>query len=1848
MFHYLRLSLSRLILFSFLLLSLGVWAQDKNEEALSKTANELFASKEYKKAKDVYSQLISLYPKNENYNYRFGACLLFVDKDKEFPIKFLEYAVTQPNVDVEAFYYMGKGYHYNLRFDDAIPYYQKYLAKVSVKEKNPLPAKDEIRYCNNGKELLTDIKEPSILSKFKVNESDFYVSIKLKPMGGRVLNGPKELQSSYDKKQGYTPIMYVNTKTDVVYFSSYGKDGSTGLDIYQARVKSDGNLDKAVKLSSQINTTLDESFPFMNEDETVFYFASTGHNSMGGYDIFKSDYNLDAETFSSPVNLDYSINTPDNDFMYATVTKEGYAFFVSDRNSAKGKVTVFKIDAEINAVQSVILKGVFSSKSTKSCKITVTDVDRNEQVGTYSTNKTTGDYTMRLHQGGNYSFLVEPYGGQIAYKGNVKLPANSDSDLNQEIEIVADNETERLIIRNLFGDQPLAKTEDTSLEDAPKEVDDPLVVTHNVDIDTEISSTKKEIQEYIGENKKNANLSYTIANQKRELAQQDLAMAEQLEQTISLNDESDENKKKQEELNRLMQDAYRHTNEAEAAFSLGTHLDDLVADAEQKLNKYEQYRVKIAAAEEFDDAEKMQEVYQYFEEDDDLFEEQKIAEFLATEINKEEQKANSYIAKAEKVGERQVTLSTDISKAKVRKNSTKNPDEKEEIQLEINDIEAELAPLESEKERLYTQAESHSAVAKKLTDQLSALNAYQEQGLENNQIIAEVSPEQKKALIASITATSLEIEALVENSSTEMKIDGPTGVFGSDETASSNNISGRNETSNGNVAENSSNESSSTEIITGGTPDDISQENTSSSTEKPKKDKTPSNSKYFAYTDEYEEPVDDVALIEGESIPLVITSSTGKREYTPEELAKEQVNLKPSAYQGAFKLDINEAQTISNRNEKAKKLQYLNYNLIVNIEKEIAVLTYAKSKNTSDDYALLLDDKIEKLESQAKQKRNFLALNSQIIKQLETQEQQAVEEGEKIAEKQKEEQTAENVKQDDLKTEVLNQQSAESGNQSENLASEVNYETPTERVNSSENKTVTESNDASKSANSENINVSENEETFGNTESSTEGNGINESKSTENVTSPTSKHTDVVIKKAAQTPGAALITQIEAEKAEQEAAVSTEKAELSNLQTQLNGTKKKKQRRQIQKQVDKQVSLLKLEEEKLKLTNQKKAAIASTLDVVTKDPLATRPSVEKYVEAQSQRNAYKTAEGKMDDLEDKLSTTRKRKKKRAIQSEMDALDSEVEFKRMQYEMAIEIAKEVEEVEVLALKSVTPYGSEIMVVLPQSTLELTAEEKKQVENSTMYKEYQAEVSYFNKSLNNASVMYQSASLKEKAVKELDAQIDSLNRVVVNLPKEEQSEVLSQIEEIQAERTRLVREAEVFYAQAKSTTNEAYYQMNEANAKLLTDGNATEREKVIAMVQGKFTEPIPINEQEDILDMADTPAAGSTNINVIPKKLSRDIFVTSNKAYYSKSNPIPVDVQLPEGVVLKVQVGAFRNKISSDVFKGFAPIVAEKTGSGLTRYTAGLFRDFESANKAKASIRAKGYSDAFVVAYLNGKRITIADARRLLGGEITASEVASGVGSKSSNPTVQAQPTTDVVISNVTVLETKSSNASGSNVKVASVAARGDLYFTVQVGVYNQSVKPSSVFKITPLNSDQISGGLVRYSSGIYASVSQAVSARNRIVKMGISDAFVTAYYNGNRITVAEAKRIASQNGGEIVKSNISSTPTNTSSSTVSNQPVIGDDAPIGTTATKPKRKNVPVGNYYVEIGPYNEAIPIGEARVILSLGSLGVIVVKKSGTTIYKIGNFTDVQEANALRDDLISKGLTAPEVKKSE
>lgn len=437
-------------------LALNCFGQE-GDKALRNQADALFDKGEYAKAYPMYSQLVSLAPQDYELNYRFGACAIYGGDDKSKAIGYLKFAVQGPATSNLAWYFLGRANQLDYRFDEAITAYRHFRGTADKKLLARFPVDAMEQQCRNGKFLLSNLKDIQVLNKVEVEAADFFRFYDLDDIGGKIVVTPPELLTSFDRKSEGLFLTYLPAAGGAIYFSSYGKDGKTGKDIYRSELLPTGGYGTPVKLAGYVNTPQDEDFAVLAPDGKTFYFCSKGHNSMGGYDVFKSSYDSGMDVFGAPENMDFAVNTPADELLYIVGPDGKQACFASDRDSKQGMVNVYRVGTTQTPINITFFKGTYASAfdaSDRKAHIVVEDGLTREKVADVTTDMN-GNYLLALPRSGNYQFLVEGGPSGLAHLQNVQVPPTNDPKVyRQEIEMV-DQGGEKVVIKSYF-DEPLA------------------------------------------------------------------------------------------------------------------------------------------------------------------------------------------------------------------------------------------------------------------------------------------------------------------------------------------------------------------------------------------------------------------------------------------------------------------------------------------------------------------------------------------------------------------------------------------------------------------------------------------------------------------------------------------------------------------------------------------------------------------------------------------------------------------------------------------------------------------------------------------------------------------------------------------------------------------------------------------------------------------------------------------------------------------------------------------------------------------------------------------------------------------------------------------------------------------------------------------------------------------------------------------------------------------------------------------------------------------------------------------------------------------------------------------------
>ncbi len=153
---------------------------------------------------------------------------------------------------------------------------------------------------------------------------------------------PKSLSKQINTPDFIENSISLTPDGKTLFFSSNKAGGFGGQDIYISKKDPKGEWGIPVNLGSYLNTEYDDESPFLDADGKTLYFSSKGHRGMGGFDIYKSQYDSSTQIWSKPENLLYPINSTEDD-TYFILSDDGiYGYFSSNKNIGFGDADIYR------------------------------------------------------------------------------------------------------------------------------------------------------------------------------------------------------------------------------------------------------------------------------------------------------------------------------------------------------------------------------------------------------------------------------------------------------------------------------------------------------------------------------------------------------------------------------------------------------------------------------------------------------------------------------------------------------------------------------------------------------------------------------------------------------------------------------------------------------------------------------------------------------------------------------------------------------------------------------------------------------------------------------------------------------------------------------------------------------------------------------------------------------------------------------------------------------------------------------------------------------------------------------------------------------------------------------------------------------------------------------------------------------------------------------------------------------------------------------------------------------------------------------------------------------------------
>jgi len=338
----------------------------------------------------------------------------------------------------------------------------------------------------DGKKMVICREKDVFMSKFSLGKWT-----KPKPINDYINTPNYESTAcfSYDGKRMY-------------FVSNRPEDNLGGTDIYYSEIDDNGKWGKPKNLGNVINTEYNEDFVFLHPDGRTMYFASKGHNSMGGYDIYQTKMNDDG-MWSEPLNMGYPINTSADEVSFVLSPDGHEAYVASSRVGGKGFTDIYVVTilgkkpnyvfeekdmllvyprANLNTEESpqlTILQGKILDESGKVGELEADIIISNNETGkivtTLKTEKGDGSYMIALPSGKDYGLTVSKK-GYLFHSENFVVPKGQtykeiDHDINLK-DVAVGN---AIVLRNVSfekGNAELKKQSSRELDNVVQLLED--------------------------------------------------------------------------------------------------------------------------------------------------------------------------------------------------------------------------------------------------------------------------------------------------------------------------------------------------------------------------------------------------------------------------------------------------------------------------------------------------------------------------------------------------------------------------------------------------------------------------------------------------------------------------------------------------------------------------------------------------------------------------------------------------------------------------------------------------------------------------------------------------------------------------------------------------------------------------------------------------------------------------------------------------------------------------------------------------------------------------------------------------------------------------------------------------------------------------------------------------------------------------------------------------------------------------------------------------------------------------------------------------------------------------------
>lgn len=223
------------------------------------------------------------------------------------------------------------------RFNDAEALINNEINKLRKKKLDTSSLEEKLRSVNRAKSRLNATEKVTFIDSVVVPKSELFNSIRLSSESGQVLS----YNEFFKRNDSIECSVFLSQMKENMIYAKPDSLGNPQL-FKSNLIGGEWSVHTAVaELGLGEHGDIAQNYPFFLADGTTLYFAAKGEESIGGYDIFMTRYDVDDNKFLTPENIGMPFNSPANDYLFVVDEYYNLGMFATDRNQSADSVCIY-------------------------------------------------------------------------------------------------------------------------------------------------------------------------------------------------------------------------------------------------------------------------------------------------------------------------------------------------------------------------------------------------------------------------------------------------------------------------------------------------------------------------------------------------------------------------------------------------------------------------------------------------------------------------------------------------------------------------------------------------------------------------------------------------------------------------------------------------------------------------------------------------------------------------------------------------------------------------------------------------------------------------------------------------------------------------------------------------------------------------------------------------------------------------------------------------------------------------------------------------------------------------------------------------------------------------------------------------------------------------------------------------------------------------------------------------------------------------------------------------------------------------------------------------------------------